>query len=196
MDIVVALAFDEAAALRLLNWLGRENTRIFRTMDARARRKGEAPLPGLYQSGVRYEREEGEVWSDYLNLLLQRHEDCDALSAARMGELRARGWRALRPRDPYDSVRFPGDEGYRLARRLRPKHIPAEVMLTTNATPGRPGLYHCITRYWIGGREFRDDPSARLGMMADPDSPEARQGLVSGVRGNRISRMLNAVDRR
>lgn len=178
MDITVALAFNEGAALRLLNWLGLENARILRTYDARARRKGERPLPGLYESGVRYEREETELWSDYLNLLIQGHEDCDALAAARVGELRARGWRALRPRDPNDPVRYPGDGGYALARRLRPRSIRSEVMLTTNSEPGKPGLFHCIVRYWIGGREFRDDPSARLGMLGDPDSPEVQQNLV------------------
>ena len=133
MDITVALAFNEGAALRLLNWLALENARIFLTYDARARRKRERSLPGLYQSGVRYEREETELWSDYLNLLVQGFEDCDALAAARAGELRARGWKALRPRDPADPVRFPGDGGYRLARRLQSESIRAEVLLTTNS---------------------------------------------------------------
>ena len=180
MDIVVQLAFDEPAALRLLNWLALENARIFTVYDRRAAKRGEAPLPGLYESGVRYETEEGEVWCDYLNLLVQRHEDCDGLAAARAGELIARGWKALRPRNPRNPVIYPGDEGYELAMRLKPKSIKAEVMLTTRTIAGRPGLYHCIVRYWIGGKEFRDDPSARLGMLDDPDSAEVRQGLVPG----------------
>ena len=178
MDIMVKLAFQEEGALRLLNWLAKENARILSVYDRRARKRGEAPLPGLYESGVRYEPEKGEIWCDYLNLLAERHEDCDALSSARAGELIARGWRALSPRNANDPVRYPGDQGYRLARRLRPRTIPAEVMLTTTAEPGRPGLYHCIVRYWINGREFRDDPSARLGMLGNPDSPEVKQGLA------------------
>ena len=178
MDIVVQLAFDEPAALRLLNWLALENARIFRVYDARAARKGERPLPGLYQSGVYYEPEEGEIWADYLNLLMEGHEDCDGLAAARAGELIARGWQALRPMNPQNPVVFPGDEGFSLAQRLRPQSIRAQVMLTTRTMNGRPGLYHCIVRYWIGGREFRDDPSARLGMLADPRAAEVQQGLV------------------
>ncbi len=182
MDIKVQLAFNEDAALRLLNWLARENALIFRTMDARAAERGERSLPGLYESGVRYEVEKVEVWSDYLNLLAQRHEDCDALAAARAGELLARGWRALRPHDPRDPMRYPGDGGYELvasmAPEARPDVIPAEVMLTTPTQKGRPGLYHCIVRYRIAGRWFRDDPSARLGML-DGQSAEASQGLAS-----------------
>ena len=178
MDIRVSLAFNEKAALRLLNWLAEENALIIRAYDKASRREGRKILPGVYQSGVRYEREVGEIWSDYLNLLMQGHEDCDALAAARAGELIARGWKALRPRDPDDPVRFPGDCGYRLARRLKIKSIPAQVMLTTNAKHGRPGLYHCIVRYKIGNKICRDDPSARLGMLGDPDSPEVQSGLA------------------
>ena len=147
MDIVVQLAFDEAAALRLLNWLASENARIFTVYDRRAKKRGEKSLPGLYESGVRYETEEGEIW-----------------------------------RDPRNTVIYPGDGGYALAQRLKPKSIKAEVMLTSRTILGRPGLYHCIVRYWIGGKEFRDDPSARLGMLDDPDSAEVRQGLVPGRR--------------
>ena len=176
---MVALAFDEGAALRLLNWLAEENARIFRVYDRRAKAKGEAPLPGLYESGVRYEREDEELWSDVLNLYLQGFEDCDALAAARAGELQARGYKALSPRDEVDPVRYPGDEGLALAWRLKIKSIPAEVILTTRARPGRPGLYHCIVKYQIGGKVFYDDPSARLGMFGDPQSQEVQQGLSS-----------------
>lgn len=192
MKIAVALAFQEDAALRLLNWLAAENARIIRTYDERAKKKGEDPLPGLYESGVRYEVEEEELWSDYLNLLAQGFEDCDALAAARAGELRARGWKALVGRDQEDPVRFPGDEGLKLAQALRPASIPAEVILTTRARPGRPGLYHCIVRYTIGGKTFFDDPSARLGMLGDPDSAEVQQSLtakdLSGRSGARVIR--------
>lgn len=179
MDITVALAFQEKGALRLLNWLAGENALIFRAYDKRAARKGEAKLPGLYESGIRYETEEVETWSDYLNTLIQGHEDCDALAAIRAGELRARGWRAMRPRDEDDPVRYPGDEGYGLARRLRPKSIAAEVILTTRTEPGRPGLYHCVVKYRLPGnpKVFYDDPSARLGMLGNPDAPEVKDKL-------------------
>lgn len=181
MDIQIRLAFDERAALRLLNWLGRENARIFNLYDRRAVKFGTAPLPGVYESGVIYRREAEEVWSDYLNLLLQGHEDCDALAAARMGELLARGARALHPRSPKDPLRYPGDGGYALAKRLGLRRIPAEVMLTTNSEPGLPGLYHCIVRYWVGRVEYRDDPSARLGMHDGEDALLSRAALLRSV---------------
>jgi len=182
VDITVALAFDEKAALRLLNWLAKENEREIRIYDRRAAKKGEASLPTLYGSGVRYEVEKVELWSDYINLMIQGFEDCDALAAARAGELMARGWRVMRPRDPNDPVRYPGDGGFATAMRLKPRSIRAEVMLTTDGRPGRPGLYHCIVRYWIGGREYRDDPSARLGMLTG-DSAEERAGIAGKAPG-------------
>jgi hypothetical protein len=145
MKIAVKLAFHEQAAVRLLNWLAKENAVILRS---------QADLPLLYDAGVVYRRERDETWCDFVNLLAQGHEDCDGLAAARAGELLARGWTALRP----------GDEGFDVARRDRPATIPAEVMLTTRSEPGNPGLYHCIVRYRLGDRWYRDDPSARLGM--------------------------------
>ena len=201
MDIKLRLAFDEKAAVRLLNWLAQENARELRLYDRRARRFGSRPLPSLYESGVLYRREEEETWSDYLNLLLQGHEDCDALAAARAGELIARGWRMLRPRSAGDAVRYPGDQGYEIARRDRPKSIHAEVMLTTHAEPGESGLYHCVVRYWLGGRWFRDDPSARLGMYDGEDALLSREALLETLQsqptasGRRLSdpRIANAV---
>ena len=145
MKIAVKLAFDEMGALRLLYWLAQENAIILRAQPS---------LPLLYDSGVVYQREADETWSDYINLLAEGHEDCDALSAARAGELIARGWKAMAP----------GDEGWDLAAKLKPASIAAEVMLRTRARPDEPGMYHCIVRYPIGGTWFRDDPSARLGM--------------------------------
>lgn len=172
MQIAVRLAFNERAAVRLLNWLAEENARIL---------LADPQLPGLYESGVRYEREQDETWCDYINLLMQGHEDCDGLAAARAGELLARGSRALKARDPKDPERYPGDDGLRDAltqeRRAgkRLARINAEVMLRTRTPEGVPGLYHCIVRYEIGGRWFIDDPSARLGMYRR--SQEGRQGL-------------------
>lgn len=147
MRIIVELAFDEAAALRLLNWLAQENARIFLSHPN---------LPGLYQSGVKYKPERDEEWADYINLLLKGHEDCDALAAARAGELMARGAEAL----SLDA----GDYGARRARELGLRHIRAKVILRTRLEPGETGLYHCIVKYWVDGRVFYDDPSARLGM--------------------------------
>ena len=145
MKIAVKLAFDEKGALRLLNWLAQENAIIVRAQPE---------LPLLYDSGVVYQRETDETWCDYLNMLAQGHEDCDGLSAARAGELLAKGADALRS----------GDAGFEAARRARLRTIPAEVMLTTRSRPDAPGLYHCIVRYRVGRTWHRDDPSARLGM--------------------------------
>lgn len=145
MKIVVKLAFEEHGAVRLLNWLARENAIILREQP---------DLPLLYESGVRYERETEETWCDYFNLLLQGHEDCDGLAAARAGELLARGHRALTR----------GDGGFAVARKQRLKSIRAEVFLRTRTLRGQPGMYHCLVRYWIGKRAYVDDPSKRLGM--------------------------------
>jgi len=152
MRIAVQLAFDERAALRLLNWLAKENAAILlRRPD----------LPGLYESGVYYARERGETWCDYINLLARGYEDCDGLAAARAGELMARGYRALEP----------GDGGYKSARRSRQRSIKAQTMLRTRTRRGKPGLYHVIVRYRVAGRWYRDDPSARLGMYDAPRKP-------------------------
>ena len=148
------LAFDEKAAVRLLNWLARENAIILRSRP---------DLPRLYDAGVVYRRERDETWCDYLNLLAEGHEDCDGLAAARAGELLAVGWRALRQ----------GDGGYVDARRRRPATIPAEVLLLTTSDGRSPGQYHCIVRYRVGRRWYRDDPSARLGMPL-PGDPAPR----------------------
>lgn len=145
MRITVKLGFQEAAALRLLNFIAQENARLLI----------ERPdLPLLYDSGVVYRREQDETWCDYLNLLIQGHEDCDGLAAARAGELLAWGWRALRP----------GEGGYESACRLRPDSIPAEVILKTRSSADGSGLYHCLVHYYINGTWYHDDPSARLGM--------------------------------
>ncbi len=155
MRIAVKLAFDEKAAVRFLNWLAQENALLLRERPE---------LPLLYESGVVYRRETNEVWCDFLNLLAQGHEDCDALSAARAGELMARGWKAL----------VPGEPGYRYAHRTRPASIRSEVFLRTRVRPGRVGIYHCVTRYRLRGRWLVDDPSARLGMYAGRIDPAVR----------------------
>jgi hypothetical protein len=159
MRIAVLLAFDEHAALRLLNWLARENAYILRARP---------DLPLLYDSGVVYRREQDETWCDYLNMLAQGHEDCDGLAAARAGELLAHGARALSA----------GDGGYEAARKLKLERIPAEVVLRTRSRPDEPGLYHCVVRYRVGNQWHRDDPSARLGMNGEiSDDVRARRAV-------------------
>ena len=150
MRITVKLAFHEEGAVRLLNWLAQENARILRARPE---------LPLLYDSRVVYRREKHEAWCDVINMLAQGKEDCDGLAAARAGELLARGYRALRQSEP----------GFKIARNLRLKSIPAEVLLKTNSEPDSPGLYHCVVRYRIAGKWYRDDPSARLGMNGPVD---------------------------
>ena len=147
MVIKFRLAFHERMAVRFLNTLALENAHIL---------KANPDLPLLYDSGVVYKREKVETWCDYLTTLMQGHEDCDGLAAARAGELIAKGHKALRP----------GDAGYQAAKQLRLRSIPAEVYLTTRNPPGVPGLYHCVVRYRLKRRWdwLKDDPSARLGM--------------------------------
>lgn len=206
MDIRIRLAFDENAAVRLLNWLVGENTRIIRDYDRRYREAARDGRPGdllplLYESGVVYRREETEIWCDYLLMLTQGWEDCDGLSAVRAGELRARGWRALAPKDPNDPLRYPGDGGYEWAMRHKPESIKAQAVCVTRTQPGETGLYHCITKYAVGGRIYYDDPSARLGMY-DADAGDRSHALlmareprrVPGFPAPRVGRDLIAVD--
>ncbi len=152
MSIVMRVTKTERGLAGLLTWLARHNAELLR----------ERPdLPLLYDSGVRYEREEVETWSDYLATLEAGHEDCDALAAARAGELLARGHRALTE----------VDGGFDEARRLRLPSIPAWVVLRTKGDLGLPNLYHCIVLYRVGNTWWRDDPSARLGMLPTPRHP-------------------------
>jgi len=166
---------DELLWVDLLNAMARHNARQF---------VSDPTLPPLYDSGVRYHRNEqamwcrlqelrggggcadpiGELWCDVLTTYELGYEDCDGLSAIRAGELLARGTAALRP----------GERGYRPNRRRR---VHAEVALRTRQPLGRRGgLYHCIVRYRVllpGGwsRWLYDDPSARLGMRSNaPDA--------------------------
>jgi hypothetical protein len=163
MRIAVKLAFDEKAALRLLNWLAQENARLLLERPE---------LPLLYDSGVVYRREDDETWCDFINMLAQGFEDCDGLAAARAGELMARGWQALRP----------GDPGYEQARRQNLHRLDAEVLLRTNTAPDETGLYHCVVRYKVGNQWHRDDPSARLGMHGRIAS-EVRQRWATALAG-------------
>ena len=164
MIIKVALTFNERDAVSLLNWLARCNARLLRERPS---------LPLLYATSVRYEREEEELWSDYIQLLAQGWEDCDALASARAGELIARGWKALSPRDP----------GYAAAKAANLSTIPAEVALTTAVRQGEHGLYHCVVRYVVDGTVWFDDPSARLGMLPERlNGQECHERIVNRVR--------------
>lgn len=172
--------------MRLLNWLAHENARLFREYP---------DLPGVYESGVEYRREAQEDWADWWHVLQQGWDDCDALAAARAGELLARGWRAI-PR---------GYSSWGLAQRLRPASIHAEVEVRTEVPLGSTGLYHCIVRYRVGDRWFWDDPSARLGMfprrftpretetyLAEQYTPPATRGVPMRDRFRPITRFRPA----
>lgn len=149
MDVVLRFwKLNEQTIVEFLNTLARHNVAVLMGVGGHL-------LPLLYESGVIYRREAVELFSDYPSLLRAGHEDCDALAAARAAELVVRGWRALNP----------GCAGYREAQRLRPASIPAVVHVTTRSGEGEgKKTYHCIVRYQIGGKWYRDDPSLRLGM--------------------------------
>ena len=164
MIIKVALTFNERDAVSLLNWLARCNARLLRERPS---------LPLLYATSVKYGREEEELWSDYIQLLAQGWEDCDALASARAGELIARGWKALSPRDP----------GYASAKAAGLTTIPAEVALTTSVREGEHGLYHCVVRYVVAGTAWFDDPSARLGMLPERlNGQQCHERIVNRLR--------------
>ncbi len=173
MDIRVALTFNERDAVSLLNWLARCDARLIRDQPK---------LPKLYESKVVYKREEVETWSDYIQLLAQGDEDCDALAAARAGELLARGWQALSPEDP----------GYVQAKALKMATIPAEVALTTQLREGEHGLYHCVVRYIVDKTIWFDDPSARLGMLPERlTGRECHARIVERVRLGGVKREID-----
>lgn len=160
MDILLRVKFSETHAVELLNSLALHNAYSIVAMQ-----EAGTPIPLLYESGVVYEREEVETWSDILYTIAAGKEDCDALAAARAGELVALGWRALTP----------VDGGYEAARRQRLDSIDAYVIVRTARPKGvSGGLYHCIVEYRIGDLVYRDDPSARLGMV--PNSRENPTG--------------------
>lgn len=104
-----------------------------------------APL--LYKSGIVYERDPkrcarrgqcvSELWLDYPSMLRRGAEDCDGLSAALAGELRARAPNSVGPN-------------------VRPA---AAVRLKTTRTPG---LWHAVVVDLATGEVF--DPSRKLGM--------------------------------
>lgn len=109
--------------------------------------KAHPNAPLLYDSGVVYKNDPkrcnrrgqcvSELWLDYPSMLLRGSEDCDGLSAALAGELRARAPNSVGPN-------------------LRPA---ASVRLKTTRTRG---LWHAIVVDLATGEVF--DPSRKLGM--------------------------------
>ena len=175
MQITLLADSDETFWVDVLNALARHNERQYRA---------DSSLPPLYRSGVRYLRNEqdlwcmarpdacservGELWCDIVKIYELGFEDCDGLAAARAGELLARGASALTQRD---------GPAFYVARARRAREIQAQVFLRTRQPEGeRGGLYHCLVRYRLRlgrnwSRWFTDDPSARLGMGSDaPDA--------------------------
>jgi hypothetical protein len=127
----------------------------------------------VYESGVVYRRETREVWQDWPHVVERGYDDCDSLSAARAGELMARGVAALGPGDAgYEPLRRRGS--LRSAVPPLPGGLRAEVFCRTRTRIGDIGAYHCLVRYWLNGREYEDDPSARLGMRGGRIDPNVR----------------------
>lgn len=157
MELSLHVTFSAPYILSLCNWLAGVNAGLH------VEHRGLLPL--LYDSAVVYEREDRETFRDVVALYQVGREDCDSLAPARAGELVARGWQALAP----------GDAGFELAQRTRPRTIEALCLLTTRDTGPGPKLYHVEVDYWIAGQQFRDDPSARLGMNGSIDPLIARR---------------------
>lgn len=176
MKITAVLSFHEQLILGFINQMAAANEYILRKLRP--------DLPLLYDAGVVYTREDDERFVDYPTILLQGEEDCDSLAPARAGELRARGWKAVHP----------GDAGYEAARARKPDVIEAECYLTTRVPEGQSGMYHVVVRYWIGGKEYRDDPSARLGMRDGIIDPTVLQRWADLGVSPRTSRGDGLVD--
>ena len=107
----------------------------------------ERPYPPLYESGVRYQREDGtEEWLDIPTIIEAGWGDCEDLACWRVAELRKQGHRA----GPY--VRFRNIDGvfhyHALVMRYRPVLKRSEAGLIEHLAP--VGL---------------DDPSRVLGMV-------------------------------
>lgn len=146
-EIALELVFDPEYVMSLCN--------VVRLMNVSELLRN-PHLPLLYDSGVVYQREGGEVFRDVVHLYKRGADDCDTLAPARAGELLARGWKALAP----------GEGGYELAQRKRPSSINAWCYFTTRDDVNGPGpkLWHVEVMYEVAGQDFTDDPSARLGM--------------------------------
>ena len=98
-----------------------------------------ADTPGLYESGVRYQREgKPERWYDIPHIMLRGYDDCEGLSAWRAAELRMAGYQA-------------------------------QATLKRFTRPDGSTLYHCLAEVKKGRQMIIDDPSARLGMFEPED---------------------------
>lgn len=107
----------------------------------------ERPYPPLYESGVRYQRENGtEEWLDIPTIIEAGWGDCEDLACWRVAELRTQGKHA----GPY--VRFRRIGGvfhyHALVRHYRPVAIPYRGRVLTRMVP-----------------DEIEDPSRKLGMV-------------------------------
>ena len=167
-EITLEITFDPEYVMSLCNVIAMMNASLMLRYPR---------LPLLYDSGVIYNREAGESFRDVVHLYQAGVDDCDTLAPARVGELLARGYKALAP----------GDTGYDLAQRLKPRSIRAWCFFTTRDDMEGPGpkLWHVEVAYELGGRDWHDDPSARLGMYDGHIDPNVearwrRAGVTPG----------------
>lgn len=114
------------------------------------------PYPPLYESGVRYEREDGtEEWLDVPSILQAGRGDCEDLACWRVAELRRQGHHA----GPY--VRYRNRNGV--------FHYHALVMHYRRAiAPGPTGVR--VERFVP---DVIEDPSRRLGMTPVSEAERA-----------------------
>lgn len=103
----------------------------------------------LYDTGVVYRYHAREELIDRDILLSRGWGDCISLSVARAAELSAWGGDALLPGDP--------GFGWRGA-------VEARVLGQHEQRSAGAQYMHMVVEYRVDGEEFRDDPSARLGM--------------------------------
>lgn len=81
---------DQGVLAESVRFLARINCQLLRRLNARG-----VSLPSVYSSGVRYVRDEKDVWRDCLNAYSRGAADCKSLIAWRIGEL----WYANAPAD-------------------------------------------------------------------------------------------------
>ena len=84
---------------------------------------------------------------------------------------------------PHQSIDQTRQELATYLQSIAEKSAQPEVLLRTRARDGEPGLYHCIVRYQLGKRWYRDDPSARLGMNGTIP-PEIRTRWADALEGH------------
>lgn len=80
---IVRRKVDLPEARRIGARVIRENMRQIRRAAARG-----APLPSLYASGVRYQRERADLWLTIEEIIARGWDDCEGLAFWRVAELR------------------------------------------------------------------------------------------------------------